>query len=1006
MADNIGDVGVGVEVDADGVTEELDAEMVVAGRSAGKKLADAISDRLKAGLTGALGPAMDRIKAEVAKTVEEIKHGPEYLAKIDVEARVEEAKVQIWMLKEWAKEQTLDMLGQVDLAKAGAAIAVFTRDRIVKLVPVISKAAAATATAAMATIMQVGRISIITSVIGALGGAILNASQFILGLAGSILAMLPLAALLPGIILAAGAAMGVFAIAMKDAGKQLASLLPEAKSIAQGISDAFWKQAAQPIKDAFKSLGPDIKSSLDPVASAMGGLVGNLATSLKSALGGGGLQAALAGVVPAINAAAKGIQPMVSAFVTLAQVGSGFLPQFGAWIAKIGSEFNTWVQGVAASGALKTMIEGALTQVQLLWSSLQSVWSILTGLIKAAQEAGSGGLATMATVLKEIAAVINGPAFQQTLIAFFRASQTAVAGLMPGIQALGPMFQALSGAIANFLGSGGQVVGSLLAALAKTLSQPIVSEGLNDAINGIAHGFSLITPILPVLAGALGPVLSLFGQLAASVGGILSSALPAIVPIISALASALMPLVKIAGSGLAAAFSSLGDAFSKAVGPGASLGTTLSGLAKGLTSGLVSLIPTVVNIVGQLASALLQALPAVVGGVLKLLPALINGITSLLSQLLPMIPAILQQIVAVIVQVLPQVLTAIVNLITTVLPLIAQVLASSLPILITGAVQLFMGLITGLLQVLPQLITSLISTLEILFTTLVGEIPELINAALTLFLGIITALAKALPSIIQALINAIPTLITTIVNAIPLIINGALQFFLGAIQGLVKAIPQIIVAIITAIPQLIVALVSMLPQLIFGAIKLFLGIVTGLVKALPQIIKALLLAIPQMIKALIDAGPQFADAGVQLVKGLIGGLGSMVGQIVKAAENLAGTAINAVKNFLGIKSPSRKMRDEVGKMMGHGLIEGLKAMTGPVTDAMNDLVKLPNNGNMTIGLNSTGMGGSGYGYAARGGSSYSSQTNFAEGAIVVAGVSDPNAAAIEASNKIAEKVSL
>ncbi|MGL5550557.1 MAG: hypothetical protein ACRDD4_12735, partial [Culicoidibacterales bacterium] len=44
-----------------------------------------------------------------------------------------------------------------------------------------------------------------------------------------------------------------------------------------------------------------------------------------------------------------------------------------------------------------------------------------------------------------------------------------------------------------------------------------------------------------------------------------------------------------------------------------------------------------------------------------------------------------------------------------------------------------------------------------------------------------------------------------------------------------------------------------------------------------------------------------------------------------------------VKNFFGIKSPSRTMRDEVGKMIPQGLAIGIEAESDTAISAMDDL---------------------------------------------------------------------
>jgi phage-related protein len=129
-------------------------------------------------------------------------------------------------------------------------------------------------------------------------------------------------------------------------------------------------------------------------------------------------------------------------------------------------------------------------------------------------------------------------------------------------------------------------------------------------------------------------------------------------------------------------------------------------------------------------------------------------------------------------------------------------------------------------------------------------------------------------------------------------------------------------AVIGLLPKIIDTLLKMIPQLIDAAIKLFMAIV----QAIPQIVSAL-------IGALIDLGRQMID-------GLVKGLSQAGPKILKSLMDAVGGAVNAVKNFLGIKSPSRLFRG-FGIMTILGLIKGVhserNALTKEMVGVANDL---------------------------------------------------------------------
>ncbi|MDK8252803.1 hypothetical protein QP834_17585, partial [Enterococcus faecalis] len=55
------------------------------------------------------------------------------------------------------------------------------------------------------------------------------------------------------------------------------------------------------------------------------------------------------------------------------------------------------------------------------------------------------------------------------------------------------------------------------------------------------------------------------------------------------------------------------------------------------------------------------------------------------------------------------------------------------------------------------------------------------------------------------------------------------------------------------------------------------------------------------------------DIGKDLIQGFIRGMFGMIKNVVNTAARIGRSAVNTVKKFLHIGSPSRVMRDEVGK---------------------------------------------------------------------------------------------
>jgi TP901 family phage tail tape measure protein len=90
-------------------------------------------------------------------------------------------------------------------------------------------------------------------------------------------------------------------------------------------------------------------------------------------------------------------------------------------------------------------------------------------------------------------------------------------------------------------------------------------------------------------------------------------------------------------------------------------------------------------------------------------------------------------------------------------------------------------------------------------------------------------------------------------------------------------------------------------------------------------------------------GSMLYSAGKDLIQGLINGVKNMASAAWNAVKDVAGGLKNAAKSILGINSPSRVFRDEVGKWIPHGIAEGVRsnadAAHSAVTDTATGMVK-------------------------------------------------------------------
>ena len=104
----------------------------------------------------------------------------------------------------------------------------------------------------------------------------------------------------------------------------------------------------------------------------------------------------------------------------------------------------------------------------------------------------------------------------------------------------------------------------------------------------------------------------------------------------------------------------------------------------------------------------------------------------------------------------------------------------------------------------------------------------------------------------------------------------------------------------------------------------------------------------QIMGAVSGLASMLVSVGSQMMSGLINGITGAAGGVVGAIVSAVTSAINAAKSTLGIASPSKVFRFEIGEMVGKGFALGILDQVGAAQKAMRDLVEAPTPDELTM----------------------------------------------------------
>ena len=223
----------------------------------------------------------------------------------------------------------------------------------------------------------------------------------------------------------------------------------------------------------------------------------------------------------------------------------------------------------------------------------------------------------------------------------------------------------------------------------------------------------------------------------------------------------------------------------------------------------------------------------------------------------------------------------------------------------------------GITAALPGLISSGATLILGLMNAITANLPSLISVGASIIATLVSSLGAQLPQLIPVAVQMILTLVESLISNLPQLITSGLQLMEGLAQGIANAIPQVAAKAPVIIGKLASTIITNLPKIIQTGVKIITQLAVGLVQGIP----ALLGKIPSMISQIKNAftSVNWGSVGMNIISGIASGISSAVGSLISAATSVASSALDAIKSKLGIHSPSRVFRDQVGKMMALGM---------------------------------------------------------------------------------------
>lgn len=237
----------------------------------------------------------------------------------------------------------------------------------------------------------------------------------------------------------------------------------------------------------------------------------------------------------------------------------------------------------------------------------------------------------------------------------------------------------------------------------------------------------------------------------------------------------------------------------------------------------------------------------------------------------------------------------------------------------TAGVSVMSAMLAVIISSIPAAMAAFGKGLVAFAAAIAAGAPAFIAAFTTMLTALLTAVIKTAPLIAKALSALLKAALKVLTDNIPGMVNAGMKLILGLLKGVRDHIGEIVAVVASLISNFLISLGKHMGEIVDAGFKMIINFLNGVADA-----------IRNNSEKMGEAGANIASA---IVDGMINFLKGAVGRVADAAANIAKSAFNAAKHFLGIGSPSKLFRDEIGARIVQGMIQGIGSMDSELSTA-------------------------------------------------------------------------
>lgn len=368
--------------------------------------------------------------------------------------------------------------------------------------------------------------------------------------------------------------------------------------------------------------------------------------------------------------------------------------------------------------------------------------------------------------------------------------------------------------------------------------------------------------------------------------------------------------------------------------------TTAQGVWSSFTQGMAPIVDafknlwsTLTDFFSTLWQGIVNTAQTIWQGLLPIVTVVWNGIKTVVSTIMQAISDVIQMIGTAI----QTVWTAIWNVVKTVAMTIWDAIKNFISLEMQGiqtVIQSVMAIIQTIWQTAWNVIETVVQTIWSIISTTV-------STAINAVAGVIRAVTDAIKGDWSGAWNEIKNVATTIWDGIISIVSTAINGVRNVISSVMNGIKSVWSSVWNGIKSVTSGAMSMIRSVVSGGMSAMRGVVSSMMSAVQSAFvsgwnaarNATANGISRAVSTARSMTGAMVSAGRDFVMGFVNGIEGAIWRAASAAARMASAAMHAAKAWFNIGSPSKVMRDQVGKWVPAGLAVGIEQNTDLVENA-------------------------------------------------------------------------